>query len=49
MAILKAETVLSDTNKLTLIGKKTIGHYKFDRLNIIYKNSILFMIIIACN
>lgn len=45
IAVLKAKSVLLPTSKLTLANKKIIGHYKSDRLNIIYKSGILSMII----
>lgn len=46
VAGLKAKIALSDTSKLPLASKKTIGHCKSNRLNVIYKSGV---IINACS
>lgn len=45
VAILKVETTLLNISKLNLASKKIIEYYKFNRLDIINKNSILSVII----
>lgn len=45
VVVLKAESAPLNIDKLILASKMTMGHYKSDKLNIIYKNVILSMII----
>ena len=40
VAVLKAKAALSDTEKFILASKKTMGHCKSNRLNVIYKSGI---------